>query len=87
MSQFAFLLILVAVIVGVIYYFTTCRKLANIQEEAKSYVEQKDFEESSSDDDDGDLENSRDPNSPMSKMIQDMTLEIGTGGGPQSGVI
>ena len=83
MSGFAIILVLIAVVFGVIYYFTTCRKLSNIQEEAKNYVEQKDFEGSSSDDDD-DVEIGKDPNSPMSKMIQDMTLEIG---GPQSGVI
>ena len=87
MNGFAVLLIFIAIVMGIIYYFTTCRKITSIQQEAKNYIEQKDFEGSSSDDDEDDVEVGKDPNSPMSKMIQDMTLEMGGGGGPQSGII
>ena len=43
-----------------------CRKMANIKAEAENYIEQKDFEGSSSDEE---ADIVADPNSPMSKMI------------------
>ena len=45
MSGFAVLLIFIAIVMGIIYYFTTCRKITSIQQEAKNYIEQKDFDE------------------------------------------
>ena len=58
--------------------------MANIKAEAENYIEQKDFEGSSSDEE-GNIV--ADPNSPMSKMIRDMTVEMGDGLSPQSGTI
>ena len=88
MNGFAVLLIFIAIVMGIIYYFTTCRKITSIQQEAKNYIEQKDFEGSSSDDDDdGAEEFGKDPSSPMSKMIHDMTVEMGESLSPESGVI
>ena len=88
MNGFAVLLIFIAIVMGIIYYFTTCRKITSIQQEAKNYIEQKDFEGSSSDDDDGGAEEfGKDPSSPMSKMIRDMTVEMGESLSPESGVI
>ena len=58
--------------------------MANIKAEAENYVQQQDFEGSSSDEE-GNIV--ADPNSPMSKMIHDMTVEMGDGLSPQSGTI
>ena len=58
--------------------------MANIQAEAANYIQQKDFESSSSDEEDAVV---ADPNSPMSKMIHDMTVEMGDSLSPQSGTI
>ena len=58
--------------------------MANIKAEAENYVQQQDFEGSSSDEE-GNIV--ADPNSPMSKMIRDMTVEMGDGLSPQSGTI
>ena len=84
MREFAFLLILVALLFGIVYYYIMCRKMANIKAEAENYIEQKDFEGSSSDEE---ADIVADPNSPMSKMIHDMTVEMGDGLSPQSGTI
>ena len=84
MREFAFLLILVALLFGIVYYYIMCKKMANIQAEAANYIQQKDFESSSSDEEDGVV---ADPNSPMSKMIHDMTVEMGDSLSPQSGTI
>ena len=58
--------------------------MANIKAEAENYVQQQDFEGSSSDEE-GNIV--ADPNSPMSKMIRDMTVEMGDSLSPQSGTI